>query len=340
LLDVAGAPTGGGNPDWLREQLPAKNHAWAVARLLDAGATLAGKIITEELAFSLTGCNVHYGTPLNPAAIDRILGGSSSGSVSAVAGGVVDFALGTDTGGSVRVPASYCGVYGIRPTHDRIPLGGVVKFAPSFDTVGWFAREAQLLEQVGNTLLGNKNPDPNEVSILRADDAFALADPETAAVCDRFLKRAAILVNVTSSVRVCRGSLNEWTLVFRTLRSIEVWQNKGPWIQRAKPRFGPDIARNFAAAARTTEAEAALMRPLRLAISTRLSELLRGGIMLAIPTTGTAARYIRFRTRKSSRPNTGFDLYCRIRRSTANQYSRRFCRRRAGWLVISRCAGK
>jgi amidase len=343
LLDVAGAPTGGGNPDWLREQLPAKNHAWAVARLLDAGATLAGKIITDELAFSLTGCNVHYGTPLNPAAIDRILGGSSSGSVSAVAGGVVDFALGTDTGGSVRVPASYCGVYGIRPTHDRIPLGGVVKFAPSFDTVGWFAREAQLLEQVGNTLLGNKNPDPNEVSILRADDAFALADPETAAVCDRFLKRAAILVNVTSSVRVCPGSLNEWTQVFRTLRSIEVWRNKGPWIQRAKPRFGPDIARNFAAAARTTEAEAALMRPLS---SGHFDTALGTAAWRYYardsdnPRTGTAARYIRFRTRKSSRPNTGFDLYCRIRRSTANQYSRRFCRRRAGWLVISRCAGK
>jgi amidase len=285
LLDVAGVRTGGGNPDWLAGQSPAERHAWAVARLLESGATLVGKTMTDELAFSLTGCNVHYGTPLNPAAPDRIPGGSSSGSVSAVAGGVVDFALGTDTGGSVRVPASYCGVYGIRPTHPRIPLDGVVKFAPSFDTVGWFARGAQLLERVGKTLLDNYDPNSNPVSILRADDAFALADPETASVCDCLLERAAVLAKATGSVTVCPGNLNEWTQVFRALRSIEVWQNKGPWIERAKPRFGPDIARNFAAAARTTEADAAAMRPLRLAISTRLSDLLRGDTMLALPTT-------------------------------------------------------
>jgi len=289
LFDVAGVRTGGGNPTWLEEQLPAQSHAWAVARLLQAGATLVGKTITDELAFSLTGINIHYGTPLNPKAPDRTPGGSSSGSVSAVAGGIVDFAIGTDTGGSVRVPASYCGVYGFRPTHGRIPLDGVVRFAPSYDTVGWFAREAQLLQRVGFTLLGHSGAQQKLVRILRADDAFAGVEPETAAVCDALLKRLAILVESTDSIRVCDTTLNEWTEVFRTLRSLEVWQNKGSWIERAKPHFGPDIARNFAVAARTTEGDAARARPRRAAISQRLVKLLAGDTLIALPTTPSPA---------------------------------------------------
>jgi len=285
LLDVAGMRTGGGNPDWLREQVPAKEHAYAVAALIEGGATFVGKTVTDELAFSLTGCNVHYGTPINPRAPDRIPGGSSSGSASAVAASAVDFALGTDTGGSVRVPASYCGLYGIRPTHDRIPLDGVVRFAPSFDTVGWFAREAQLFQRIGQTLLPGFGNQRRPVKILRADDAFARADADANSVCDALLKRIAAFVSELGHVTVCSTTLDEWTQVFRTLRSIEVWQNKGPWIERAKPRFGPEIARNFAVAAKTTEADVAKMRPVRQVISAQLAALLSDDTLLALPTT-------------------------------------------------------
>jgi amidase len=285
LLDVAGLKTGGGNPDWLKEQIPAEKHAYAVARVLAGGATLAGKTVTDELAFSLTGRNFHYGTPINPRAPDRTPGGSSSGSASAVAGGIVDFALGTDTGGSVRVPASYCGLYGIRPTHDRISLDGVVRFAPSFDTVGWLARDARLLQQVGRTLIDGFNDRATPARILRADDAFIRADPDTRSACEDLLERIAAFVGEMRHVTVCSTTLDDWTRVFRTLRSIEVWRNKGPWIERAKPRFGPEIARNFAAAARTTEAEAAKMRPIRQSICAKLSELLGDDALLALPTT-------------------------------------------------------
>ena len=99
--------------------------------LLDAGARLVGKTVTDELAFSINGENAHYGTPLNTKAPQRIPGGSSSGSASAVAGGAVPLALGTDTGGSVRVPAAFCGIYGFRPTHGRVSLDGVTPLAPS-----------------------------------------------------------------------------------------------------------------------------------------------------------------------------------------------------------------
>jgi amidase len=284
LIDVEGIRTGGGNPDWLKDQTPAKKHAYAVARLIEGGATFVGKTVTDELAFSLTGCNVHYGMPLNPRAPDRTPGGSSSGSASAVAGSVVDFALGTDTGGSVRVPASYCGLYGIRPTHDRIVLDGVVRFAPSFDTVGWLARDADLFQRVGRSLLPGFSEQRAPLKVLRADDAFSRAGPETSAKCDALLERVAALVGDFGRVTVCSTSLEEWTQVFRTLRSLEVWRNKGPWIERVKPQFGPEIARNFAVAAKTTEADVAKMQPIRDTIQENLALLLRNDVVLALPT--------------------------------------------------------
>ncbi len=130
LFDVAGHPTGGGNPDWARQYPVPTRHAWAVQRLLDAGATLIGKTITDEVSLGILGENAFDGTPLNPSAPDRVPGGSSSGSASAVAQGLCDIALGTDTGGSVRVPASFCGLHGIRPTHGRIDLSGMLPQAP------------------------------------------------------------------------------------------------------------------------------------------------------------------------------------------------------------------
>src|SRR5262245_40397488 len=154
LYDVRGYRTGAGNPDWERTHEPAARTAPAIERLLAAGATLVGKSCTDELAFSLDGINVHYGTPLNPRFPDRLPGGSSSGSASAVAAGLCDFALGSDTSGSIRVPASYCGVYGFRPSHGAVPIDGVVPLAPAFDTVGWLARDAAMLRRSGRILLG------------------------------------------------------------------------------------------------------------------------------------------------------------------------------------------
>ena len=131
--DIAGERTGIGSPDWLAEQPRAAVSAAAVRSVLDAGATVVGKTICDEFMYSITGANAHYGTPLNPRAPDRLPGGSSSGSASAVAGGACDLALGTDTGGSIRVPASASGLYGLRTTHGRVDMAGVQAMAPSFD---------------------------------------------------------------------------------------------------------------------------------------------------------------------------------------------------------------
>src|ERR1043166_5787866 len=155
LFDVAGHPTGGGNHDWARYNRVPTRHAWAVQTLLDAGATLIGKTITDEVSLGILGENAFDGTPLNPKAPDRVPGGSSSGSASAVASGLCDTALGTDTGGSVRVPASFCGLYGIRPTHGRLDLSGMMTQDPNSDTTGWFARDAGTFARVSAGLRGH-----------------------------------------------------------------------------------------------------------------------------------------------------------------------------------------
>src|SRR5580765_8564278 len=184
LFDVAGVPTGGGNHDWPTGRSIPTRHSWAVQTLLDAGATLIGKTVTDEVSLGILGENAFDGTPLNPRAPGRVPGGSSAGSAAAVAAGVCDTALGTDTGGSVRVPASFCGLYGIRPTHGRLDLAGMMSQAPSSDTTGWFARDAATFARVSAVMLGEAIPDALPTRLVVASDAFALADPETTAALE------------------------------------------------------------------------------------------------------------------------------------------------------------
>ncbi|MGB9389656.1 MAG: amidase family protein, partial [Xanthobacteraceae bacterium] len=153
MYDIAGSRTGGGSPDWLAAQKPASQHASAVEKILAAGATITGKTICDEFFYSVSGVNAHYGTPPNVRAPGRIPGGSSSGSAAACGANACDFALGSDTGGSVRIPASFNGVYGLRPTHGRVDLTGAMAMAPSFDVAGWFANGPGVLRRVGAVLL-------------------------------------------------------------------------------------------------------------------------------------------------------------------------------------------
>ena len=282
IFDVAGHKTGFGCPDWLRTHDAAKVHSPVAKKLLDAGATLAGKTHTEEMAFSLTGENAHYGTPLNVAAPGRVPGGSSSGSAAAVAGKLVDFAIGSDTGGSVRGPASFCGIYGIRPTHGRISLDGVCPLAPGFDACGWFARDADLLARVGDVLLGGKAASPGRV--LLAQDAFALALPDAAAALQPALARVAKVLGTPQAVTVSSEGLNAWFEVFRILQFAEIWDTHREWVTRVKPNFGIAIGKRFEAVAKSDPAEVARMAPQREAIAERLDQLLANNAILLLPT--------------------------------------------------------
>lgn len=238
---VAGFVSGGGNPDWARTHGPASSHAEAVRRILAAGASLVGKTVMDELAFGALGRNDHYGMPRNPAAPDRMPGGSSSGSASAVAGGLADFALGTDSACSVRLPASLCGIYGMRPTHGRIPLEGVIPLSPSLDTVGWLACSADLMGRVAAVLLDPATrADRRPTRLLMAEDAFALARPEVGAALEPTVRRLARLFGGIE--RGCLGAAGQrHALGLLLLRSQsvqvrEAWQCFGAWIDRVRPR--------------------------------------------------------------------------------------------------------
>ena len=284
VFDLAGVPTAAGNPEWLATHPVPTKSTPAADRLLGAGAKLAGKTHTDELAWSLNGENAHYGTPENPAAPGRIPGGSSSGSAAATAGGLVDFAIGSDTGGSVRLPASYCGIYGIRTTHGRIPLDGAVPLAPSYDVLGWFARSPELMLQVGNVLLDRVRAPPAPKKLLIARDLFAVLDGKARAALQPAVDHLVSLVGPGEEVDVIGGERDAWRNTFRVLQSEEAWAVQGEWISAVKPKFGPGVKERFAAAAVMDPVEIAAAKPVRQSVIDKMNAMLADDAILVLPT--------------------------------------------------------
>ena len=245
LFAVAGYVTGSGNPDWARTHPPAKRHAWAVQALLGAGATLAGKTITDEISLGLVGRNQFYGTPINPKARDRVPGGSSSGSASAVAGGLVDTALGTDSGGSVRTPAAFCGLYGLRPTHGRIPVEGMETQSPTFDTCGWFARDADTFVRVGEVLLGAPADHRPLGGLLIATDCFAIAVPEVQEALSPVVAKLRQLFTSSRELSLAEGDIRDWSANQSLLQRSEFSRTFAPWIESCVPRFSFEVGRSW-----------------------------------------------------------------------------------------------
>ncbi|MBU8538904.1 amidase [Falsiroseomonas tokyonensis] len=285
LFDIAGHPTGGGNPDWARQNPVPTRHAWAVQTLLDAGATLIGKTITDEVSLGILGENAFEGTPLNPAAPGHVPGGSSSGSASAVAQGLCETALGTDTGGSVRVPASFCGLYGIRPTHGRLDLTGMLPQAPSSDTTGWFARDAATFARVSEVLLQEKVAEALPNNLLIATDAFGFAEPETTAALQPMLDKLKKIVPEWREEVLAPPGLVAWGRAQRTLQPVEAWETFREWVERDNPRFAFSVARGLVMAAATPEVERGWAALMRQEVRGRLRHLLPPGTVLAMPTT-------------------------------------------------------
>lgn len=288
VFDVAGHSTGAGNPRWLETHPIPTRHSPLVAQLLAAGATLHGKTLTDELAYSIHGDNLHYGMPLNSAAPERIPGGSSSGSVAAVAARLVDFALGTDTGGSTRVPASYCGVWGLRSTHGLLSRDGLVPLHPGFDTATWFAHDADSFERVGRVLLPDTPFAPRRV--LLPHDAWALAEVAFQPLLAAVSAAAATHIGNASELDIAAPSLLEdWCQTYVTVGAFEGWQAHGDWIQREAPLFAPAIAARWQHAARVghAEADAALAR--KAAIREHVRGLLGDDAIAILPSAASVA---------------------------------------------------
>jgi amidase len=285
LFDVAFYPTGGGNHDWARANPVPTRHAWVVRTLLDAGAKLIGKTITDEVSLGILGENAFDGTPLNSKAPDRVPGGSSSGSAAAVAAGLCDTALGTDTGGSVRVPASFCGLYGIRPTHGRLDLTGMLPQAPTSDTTGWFARDAGTFARVSSVLLGEKIADTLPTQLIIAVDAFGFADAAVAAALQPMVGKLATLIGSVREEVMAPPGLSVWARAQRTLQPHEAWQTFRSWVERDNPRMAFSVARGLVAGSMITETERSWAELMRQEARGRMAYLLPPGTILCLPTT-------------------------------------------------------
>ncbi len=293
IFDVAGYVTGGGNPDWKATHKPAEKTAWVVKELVEAGATLVGKTHTDELTRGIFGENVHYGTPTNPRARSRVPGGSSSGSAAAVAGNLVDFALGSDTLGSVRIPASYCGLFGIRPTHGRISLDGMLLQAPSYDTIGWFARDAELLKNVGSILLNSQGSPAIPKNLLVAVDAFEACSDGVANVLLPLAERiGSILGQTITRMRLSPNGLADWHHQQLILQSVEAWESVKDWVDKVNPRMSFLVAQRYVFAREISSAQVQEAKKQRALILGRMDEVLVDDTVVCMPTSASPARPI------------------------------------------------
>ena len=286
LFHVAGYPTSGGQPLLLALNGIQQRTAPAVQRLLDAGACFVGKVLTDELAFSINGNNAHFGAPVNGGAPDRITGGSSCGSASAVSNALADVALGTDTGGSVRAPASHCGLVGLRPTQGRVSLQDCVDLSPSLDTCGWFARDLATFARVADVLLGaDAQPLPAAVRLLLPTDLWALLTPEVAAALAPAQRRCVAALGAATPVRaVPDGELDALFLHYRHIQSHEAWLTNGSFITRYQPPLGPGVAERFAFGAKVTDDQVAAATAFRSRFRQQLHALLGADGVLVLPT--------------------------------------------------------
>jgi amidase len=284
MFAIVGEVAGAGNPAWLADHAPAATNADVITRVLDAGASITGKTICDEFFYSILGANAHYGTPVNPHTPDRHPGGSSSGSATAVASGAADFALGSDTGGSVRIPAMANGIYGIRPTHGRVSLRGVLPLAKTFDTVGWFAASAGLLRKIAPVLLQGKSEPAPIANVIHARDLMALVDPVIRAAFAHFESRCRSILPHAIEVEVAPEGLDDWRETFRVIQGYEAWQAYGTWLDSHRAELGPGTKERFAYAKMVSGETADRARSHMDGIRSHIRAVVRQGTVLMMPT--------------------------------------------------------
>jgi len=281
LFDVIGHRTSNGSPDFHRHSSPSEENAEAISKLLKAGASLIGMTICDEFFYSLTGANEHYGTPINTRAPGRLPGGSSSGSAAAVAAGLADFSLGSDTGGSVRIPASFCGLWGIRPTLGRVSLRGARAMAPSFDTVGWFANEGALMLRLGQVLLEGDHENTEIKQVFIGMDAIEKSD---SAVATTVLEWIEHKIAVKKPVTISPDGLDDWWETFRVIQAGEVKSTNLPWVRDHGASLGSGIKERFLMAESLSQIEIDSARENQKIIVKHLKNLITPGSAFIIPT--------------------------------------------------------
>jgi len=255
LFAIEGEKNSAGNPDWFAKATVAKQSASSIDKLMAQGCKFVGFTHTDEIAYSLEGNNFHFGAAENPKVPNHACGGSSMGSAAAVAANLADIGLGTDTGGSVRIPASYCGLYGVRPSHNVIAKDGLIPLAAPFDTIGWLTDNATLLKQTGDVLLPEQAINPINTLVIE-EKLFDLIDPELLPVLLSLLEQTKAQFIQHKKFNLPKTSiLTELADAFRILQGRAIAKEHGQWIKEQQPRFSPAITSRFEMAMALTESE-------------------------------------------------------------------------------------
>lgn len=286
MFDVKGRVSGFGNPDWKATHKPAAGNAPVLDQLLGAAAKLVAVACCDELACSLDGINIHFGTPVNSQAPNCIPGGSSSGSASLVSAGQVDFAIGTDTAGSVRVPASYCGIFGLRPTHASIAIAGVLALGPSFDTVGILASSIEVVNRVAEVLI-KSGPDRNLPTKLILPSNFT--GPLNKSIASHMVAHAELVTKHFRSVRSADlyAKSEEVYEVFRVVRAREAWSIHGQWFESVHPKMAPGIGKRLTQCKFITDEEYERALQKRAELMAHIDEIIDTDSVICLPTTWT-----------------------------------------------------
>lgn len=282
IFDVEGFPTGFGQPTFLARSGLKALSAPLVQQHLAKGCSFVGKTHMVEMAYALTGRNIHFGTPLNPSHPDRLPGGSSSGSAAAVAAGLADVGLSTDTLGSIRAPASYCGLFGIRPTHGTLSLDGAAPLAPSFDTAGWLTRDLDTLEQLSRHLMPGfmKSNGPGKHDILIETGLLSLAEPETSRAFEQLAGRFDDL----RWGSLLGQDFTDWPEIARIIQGFEAWEAHKAFVEGYSPQFGPGIRERFEAASKIRQGDYVDAKIQRQGILENLRRRVGSGTLLFFPT--------------------------------------------------------
>ncbi len=287
LFAIRGHKVGNGNPSFYEHATPAHQTAPVIESLLAAGASCTGITVCDEFFYSVLGSNAHYGQPVNTRAPEHATGGSSCGSAAAVAASMCDFALGSDTGGSIRVPASFCGLYGLRPTFSRIATEGATPMAPSYDTIGFLAREAELFRKIGHVLLEGAKVETPVKRLIIPEDVIGYAESSIDAALWEVFSRIGGALPQAERKMLAGEDTDSWRDAFRVIQGFEIQSTLLPFVQSHNVDLGPGIKERFEMAAKITFAEVEAAREVRAEVTKRMRGIAQPGTVIALPTTPT-----------------------------------------------------
>ena len=285
LFDLRGHIKSNGHKGSLTKFEPCNDTSPLISSLLNEGAKLIGLTNCDEFFYSLTGVESSFQQPQNWINEVLVPGGSSSGAAASVGFDLVDFALGSDTGGSIRVPASFCSLFGIRPTHGRVSTNGMTALAPSLDTLGWLTKKPELLSKVGKILLRNYKKESDKINkVFLLDNLFKLSTEEISLNIKIWSKK----LENDFDLDITSLSTIDFQRTIMDFQIIQGWEAKNgivKFIKKNNLKLRKNIQERINFADSITESEYKKANKNRYEFKQRINSILEDGCVAIFPTT-------------------------------------------------------